>query len=96
MLVCFFKKKTVSGHPNVVELLDVYFGEEATLEKGTLVFSMERCDRNDLADSINHYADVHLVDASLWLLHMCTGLGHLHSHSIMRRDIKPGNCLLFH
>ena len=92
---CFCKQKA-SGHPHIVELVDVYLGEETTLEKGKLVFNMELCDRNDLAYFINHYAYVHVSDATLWMLHMCTGLGHLRSHSIMHRDIKPGNCLLFH
>jgi len=88
--------KIVSGNPNIVRLLDVYLGEDTPLEKGQLVFIMELCNRSDLSDFIEHYADVHISDATVWMLHMCTGLGHLHSHSIMHRDIKPGNCLLLH
>jgi serine/threonine protein kinase len=88
--------KMVTGHPNIVGLLDVYLVEGTPVDKGKLVIIMELCDRNDLRDFIHHYADVDVADATTWMLHMCTGLKHLHSCSVMHRDIKPGTCLLSH
>ena len=88
--------KIVSGHPNIVRLIDVYFAEHTQIEKGRIALIMQLCGPHDLADFIHHYADVHISDATIWTLHMCTGLGHLHSCNVMHRDIKPSNCLLFH
>ena len=67
--------KIVTGHPNIVGLLNTYFGEGTPTEKGKLVIIMELCDRNDLGDFIHHYADIHLSDATTWMLHMCIGPG---------------------
>ena len=88
--------KQVSGHPNIVQLLDAYYTEQTPAEKARMALIMELGQPHDLEEFIRHYADVNIWDATLWILHMCTGLEHLHSHSIMHRDVKPGNCLLFH
>ncbi len=88
--------RMVSGHQNIVDLVDVFFTEPTLIEKGNMALIVQLCERSDLAEFIQHYADVHIQDATLWMLHMCTGLGHLHTHSVMHRDVKPANCMLFH
>ena len=88
--------KKVSGHPNIIQVLDTFYSARTPVEKGNIVFIMELCHPHDLADFMCHYADIHIADATLWLLHICTGLKRLHSHEVMRRDLKPGHGLLFH
>ena len=88
--------KLVSGHPNIVRLFATYYSEQNPVHKAKIVHIMELCQRQDLEDFMHYYADISIQDATIWMSHMCTGIGHLHSHSVMHRDLKPANCLLAH
>ena len=88
--------KLVSGHPNIVTLFATYYSQPNPVAQAKIVYIMELCQPHDLDDFMHHYGDVSISDATLWMLHLCTGIGHLHSHSVMHRDLKPGNCLLAH
>ena len=80
--------KLVSGHPNIVRLVATYYSEQTPVDKAKIVYIMELCQPQDLADFMHHYADVSISDAIIWMLHMCNGLKHLHSHNVMH----SGSC----
>ncbi len=85
--------RTLCPHPNILQLYEVYYGKVETHQKIAMV--SELVDR-DLRAYIMHYARVDLEDARVWTSDMCTGLGHMHSHHIAHRDMKPANCMLKH
>lgn len=84
---------TLCPHPNILQLYEVYFGQNGAHQAVAMV--SELMDR-DLRVFMMHYCRVGLEDARTWMLDLCTGLGHMHSHQVAHRDVKPANCLLKH
>jgi serine/threonine-protein kinase len=76
-------------HPNVTRILD--FGEE---QDGLLYLAMEFLDGVDLQSLIEQQGPLSLERVVRIMSGVCSGLGHVHRHGIIHRDIKPTNILL--
>ena len=76
-------------HPNVTRILD--FGQEAD---GLLYLAMEFLDGVDLQSVLDEEGALPLERAVRIISGVCAGLGHVHRHGIIHRDVKPSNILL--
>ncbi|HEY8072743.1 MAG TPA: serine/threonine-protein kinase [Labilithrix sp.] len=76
-------------HPNVTRILD--FGEE---EDGLLYLAMEFLDGVDLQTVLDEQGALPLERLVRLMSGVCSGLGHVHRHGIIHRDVKPTNILL--
>jgi serine/threonine-protein kinase CLA4 len=77
-----------SQHPNIVNFLDAYL-----VKNNELWVVMEFMEGGALTDVIDNNQLEEDQIASI-CLETCKGLGHLHSQSIIHRDIKSDNVLL--
>jgi len=89
---CLFME-AVSGHPNVIKLLDHSIGQG---KHAHLYFIyMERASGGELFDQLtNHNGAVPEAAALEWMRQMCAGVAHCHSRGVAHRDIKLENVLL--
>ncbi len=76
-------------HPNVTRILD--FGQE---EDGLLYLAMEFLDGVDLQTVLDEQGPLPLERLVRMMSGVCAGLGHVHRHGIIHRDVKPANILL--
>jgi serine/threonine protein kinase len=77
-----------SQHPNIVNFLESYL-----VRANELWVVMEYMEGGALTDIIEHN-QLEEDQISCISLETCKGLGHLHSQSIIHRDIKSDNVLL--
>ena len=88
--------RTVSGHPNIVELFDIYFSSCADgYDTANVAFVQQLCDHTDLFRHMQYYYDVNIVEAHNWMKDLRSALAHTHAYDIIHRDMKPSNCLLY-
>ncbi|CAI5460073.1 unnamed protein product [Closterium sp. Yama58-4] len=78
----------LAGHPNVVELQDVYEDD------GHVYLIMELCSGGDLFDEIKRHGPFAEEDARAIFRQLATSMAYCHAQGIMHRDIKPENVLL--
>ncbi|GJP66211.1 hypothetical protein CLOP_g23112 [Closterium sp. NIES-67] len=78
----------LAGHPNVVELQDVYEDD------GHVYLIMELCSGGDLFDEIKRHGPFAEADARAIFRQLATSMAYCHAQGIMHRDIKPENVLL--
>merc|ERR1712018_582532 len=89
--------RIVSGHPNILALVDVYFSScAAGYDKAKVVFIQQLCERDDLLRHMLYYYNMKSVDTRNWMNDLCSALAHIHDHGAIHRDIKPSNCLLYY
>ncbi|KAI8370079.1 kinase-like domain-containing protein [Choanephora cucurbitarum] len=81
--------KTVSGHPNVVETLDLVVDEH---DRWCTV--MEYCDGGDLFALLTEKTSLPVMECACLFKQLMMGLQHLHNLGIAHRDIKPENLIL--
>jgi len=76
------------NHPNVIKLL-------AVGRSGAQPFIvMPFIDGTTLSQHIRTKGRLSSEEALAILRQLCAGLGHLHSHGLVHRDVKPGNVML--
>ncbi|CAD5209714.1 unnamed protein product [Bursaphelenchus xylophilus] len=80
--------QTIAGHPNVIELHEVY----ETLTDVVLI--LELVSGGELFDHVcaNEYLDE--VEAAAFIKQILFGIHHLHSKHVVHMDIKPENIML--
>ncbi|KAI7901233.1 kinase-like domain-containing protein [Cokeromyces recurvatus] len=82
--------KTASGHPNIVETIDLVVDEH---DRWCTI--MEYCDGGDLFNRLTQTSvPISAKEAASFLKQLMLGLQHLHHMGIVHRDIKPENLLL--
>ncbi|KAI9261819.1 kinase-like domain-containing protein [Helicostylum pulchrum] len=81
--------KTVSGHPNVVETMDLVVDEH---DRWCTV--MEYCDGGDLFNLLTEKPSMPIMESACLFKQLMLGLQHLHELGIAHRDIKPENLIL--
>ncbi|KAI8645151.1 kinase-like domain-containing protein [Parasitella parasitica] len=81
--------KTVSGHPHVVETMDLVIDEH---DRWCTV--MEYCDGGDLFNLLNEKPNMPVMEGACLFKQLLLGLQHLHHLGIAHRDIKPENLIL--
>ncbi|CAO0796482.1 unnamed protein product [Mucor circinelloides] len=81
--------KTVSGHPNVVETMDLVVDEH---DRWCTV--MEYCDGGDLFNLLTEKSTMPVMEGACLFKQLLLGLQHLHHLGIAHRDIKPENLIL--
>ena len=85
--------QTLAGDRHVVQFFAVYFSEMSLVSPARCYIIMELC-KESLYDHVAFRCQVELEDVEKWAKYMCMGLRHMHSFSILHRDMKPANCLL--
>ncbi|ESO09540.1 hypothetical protein HELRODRAFT_186752 [Helobdella robusta] len=83
-----------TGHPNIVKLLDVFFGNRS-LRHTKLVLVFEHCNQ-DLSQYISRSPESGIDCKTIKsLMHqILSGIDFLHSHRVFHRDLKPQNILV--
>ncbi|RCI04042.1 serine/threonine-protein kinase HAL4/sat4 [Rhizopus stolonifer] len=81
--------KTVSGHPNIVETMDLVVDEH---DRWCTV--MEYCDGGDLFSLLSEKSSMPIMESACLFKQLMLGLQHLHHLGIAHRDIKPENLVL--
>lgn len=81
--------KTVSGHTNVVETMDLVLDEH---DRWCTV--MEYCDGGDLFNLLTEKPNMTVMEGGCLFKQLMLGLQHLHHLGIAHRDIKPENLVL--
>lgn len=76
------------NHPNIISVHD--FG---LLEDQTPFLAMEFVQGESLATRLKR-GPLQTSEAIPMFIQMCMGLAHAHEHSVVHRDIKPGNIML--
>ncbi|KAI1915325.1 Protein kinase [Ophidiomyces ophidiicola] len=79
-----------SQHPNIVNYLDSFLQEQ----NNELWVVMEYMEGGPLTDVIDNNAHIQEDQIAAICYETCKGLAHLHSQSIIHRDIKSDNVLL--
>ena len=77
-------------HPNVVRLVDHYYGSERDTQYLHLVMEVYSCSLHGLI----RQRTVQQGLVPLYLYQVLNGLSHLHHLHIMHRDLTPSNLLL--
>ncbi|CAJ0572380.1 unnamed protein product, partial [Mesorhabditis spiculigera] len=80
--------KAVSGHSNVVELIDVY--ETA----GDVILVLELVSGGELFDHVCEKEYLDEVETAAFIRQILLGIHHLHQQNIVHLDIKPENVML--
>jgi cell cycle related kinase len=82
--------QALRGHPNIVELLEIFAAGSA------VCFVSELC-RMDLATLLGRHSATRrmsLADAKSLFAMLLRALQHVHSMGLLHRDVKPSNCLI--
>ena len=79
---------TVTGHPNVAGMMEVFFSEKC------VVFMLD-LGLKDLRAHVHYYCWVANEEMVRWMCNLSQGLKHIHAHDVLHRDLKPCNCILF-
>ena len=87
-----YTHKKVSGHQDIVELLEIYFTSHAPQDKARVVLIQRLCERDDLFKHLMYYYDLSFEDMCAWMQDLLSALAHTHLQEIIHRDIKPSNC----
>ncbi|VDP35256.1 unnamed protein product [Echinostoma caproni] len=80
--------RRVSGHPNIIELHDVFEGDAYIF----LVF--EVCTGGELFDYLTRKVTVSEKRTRAFMRQLFDAVAHIHSKLIVHRDLKPENILL--
>lgn len=80
--------RAVSGHPNIVELFDVY------LEEKYMFLVLEMLSGGELFTRIVENGAYSELDAARHMRKIGSALKHMHDRSIVHRDLKPENLVL--
>ena len=78
-------------HPNIVR----YLGHEVAQDQASAYIFMEYCSGGDLRSVLRSFGGVAQAVASNYTRQVVEGLGYLHDHDVLHRDIKGANVLLF-
>lgn len=82
----------LGSHDALPNLRDFFVGED-----GAQYLVMEYIDGVNLKDALNtRNAPLTERQALVWLEQVMDALEHLHRHSVLHRDVKPGNIILRH
>ncbi|CAO3623956.1 unnamed protein product [Cunninghamella echinulata] len=81
--------KSVSGHPHVVDTMDLVLDEH---DRWCTV--MEYCSGGDLFNLLEERPTLTIMEQSCLFKQLLLGLQHLHKLGIAHRDIKPENLIL--
>jgi serine/threonine protein kinase len=73
------------GHPNVVRLLDSFFGD------GHVILALELLSGGELIAAIKQRGALPEAMCAKVCAELCAGLAFLHAVGIMHRDIQPAN-----
>lgn len=76
------------AHPNVVRITDA--GEA----QGVLFFTMPFVEGGTMRDRLNRDGAFPMIEATRIARDIALALGHVHSHGVVHRDVKPENILL--
>jgi serine/threonine-protein kinase len=76
------------SHPNVVPIT------EAGEAQGILFFAMPFIDGETMRHRLEREGPFSMIDAARCARDIALGLGHVHSHGVVHRDVKPENILL--
>lgn len=87
----------LSGHPNVVKLLELADPVDMQREQGVLYMIMERAshDLRGIMKSPQWSQWISRAQVKGWIQQCLTGLAYCHQRNIMHRDLKPENILVF-
>ena len=88
--VSFLKEMRTVGelqHPNLVTAYDAWESE------GCLYLAMELLDGESLQTVVGRGQRISPSEALKVIIGVCEGLGHLHAHQIVHRDVKPANIM---
>ncbi|CAJ0923262.1 unnamed protein product, partial [Mesorhabditis belari] len=80
--------KAVSGHSNVVELIDVYE------TPGDVILVLELVSGGELFDHVCEKEYLDEVETAAFIKQILLGIHHLHAQNIVHLDIKPENVML--
>jgi serine/threonine protein kinase len=81
-------------HDNIVQVIDVYVERGGRCDLLNIVMELCETDTQKYLDNpkdiLEYYDTTCNIIAINWIPQLVDGLKHIHSHSIIHRDIKPG------
>jgi serine/threonine protein kinase len=80
---------TSFGHPNVVEVFDVF-----ELPDATPVMIMELLQGETLRQRVDRAGQPTLEEIATWMVQVVSAIGTAHAHDVIHRDVKPDNVFL--
>ena len=88
--------RLASDHPNVVRFHGAFRRPPGPTHGPQLCIVMSHCEGGDLATLLKRHGGRPLPEDAIvrWLAQLLLGLHHVHSKSILHRDVKPANVFL--